>query len=275
MAAGGWEEQPQWQADHVWEVADEAAYRAPLEALLADDAAWLPEATGYTAGAGVVSYIDNAASPHGMAAGGWEEQPQWQADHVWEVADEAAYRAPPEAPLLDRGPWPVEPAGWTAAPVTETRLPSLDLLTDQVAAERETINSHTESLDIKAGLILGFSGVLVGLGATAQPAVSGRLVFQFGLAFAVLAALVAALSFVPRRFPVLQVARLRQSHLTAPTQETKRELLDTEIVMVEDAARLVKQKGLGLRVSAICLAIAAAQVVTGTLMASGGHSHHA
>jgi hypothetical protein len=98
-------------------------------------------------------------------------------------------------------------------------------------------------------------------------------VFQVGLIFAVIAALVAALSFLPRRYPVLQVGRLRESNLTARAQETKLELLDTEVLMVEQAAKLVKQKGLGIRVSLICLAISAALVVTGTLIATGGHSH--
>jgi len=73
-----------------------------------------------------------------------------------------------------------------------------------------------ESLDSKAGVVLGFAGILVGLGATAQPAISGRGVFQVGLGFAVLAAMVAALSFLPRRYPVLTVRRLRDSNLTAP-----------------------------------------------------------
>jgi hypothetical protein len=155
----------------------------------------------------------------------------------------------------------------------EQELPSPDLLADQVASERETMTSHAESLDTKAGVVLGFAGVLVGLGATAPPAVSGRGVFQVGLIFAVIAALVAALSFLPRRYPVLQVGRLRESNLTARAQETKLELLDTEVLMVEQAAKLVKQKGLGIRVSLICLAISAALVVTGTLIATGGHSH--
>jgi hypothetical protein len=41
---------------------------------------------------------------------------------------------------------------------SEPLLPSLDLLLDQVARERETMNSHAESLDTKAGVVLGFSG---------------------------------------------------------------------------------------------------------------------
>ena len=60
-------------------------------------------------------------------------------------------------------------------------LPSLSLIVEQVATERETMNAHAESLDTKAGVVLGFAGVLVGLGATAQGNVSDKLVFQMGL----------------------------------------------------------------------------------------------
>ena len=155
----------------------------------------------------------------------------------------------------------------------EMDLPSLDVVAEQVAAERETMNSHAESLDSKAGVVLGFAGVLVGLGATAQSAISEEVVFQVGLGFAVLSALLAAASFVPRRYPVLEVARLRENNLTAPVEETKLELLDTEILMVEQAASLVKQKGRGVRASVVTLAVAAALVVAGTMEATGGQPH--
>jgi len=155
----------------------------------------------------------------------------------------------------------------------EIDLPSLDVVANQVATEREIMNSHAESLDSKAGVVLGFAGVLVGLGATAQSAVSDEVVFQVGLGFAVLAPLLAAASFLPRRYPVLEVARLRQNNLTASVEETKLELLDTEILMVEQAAALVKQKGRGVRASVVALAGGAALVVAGTLAATGGHAH--
>lgn len=81
------------------------------------------------------------------------------------------------------------------------------------------MNSHAESLDSKAGVVLGFAGVLVGLGATAQSTVSEQVAFQVGLGFAVLAALLAALSFLPRRYPVLEVARLRENNLMASIED--------------------------------------------------------
>jgi hypothetical protein len=152
-------------------------------------------------------------------------------------------------------------------------LPSLSLIVEQVAAERETINSHAESLDTKAGVVLGFAGVLVGLGATAQTIVSDRVVFEIGLGVAVLSAALAAWAFLPRRYPVLQVFQLRQSYLTAPAEETQLHLLDTQIEMVKEAAELVKRKGRRVTFSVGCLAISAGLVVAGTLIAVGGMHH--
>lgn len=135
------------------------------------------------------------------------------------------------------------------------------------------MNSHAESLDTKAGVVLGFAGVIVGLGATAQSTVSGEVAFQTGLGFAVLAAILAAVSFLPRRYPVLEVDHLREDYLMASARETKLELLDTEVLMVEEAAELVKQKGRGVRASVVALAVGAALVVAGTLAGTGGHVH--
>lgn len=149
-------------------------------------------------------------------------------------------------------------------------MPSLDLLLDQVASERETMNTHGESLDTKAGVVLGFSGVLVGLGATAQPADSNTLVFQIGLVVAVVAAVLAALAFLPRRYPVLEVVPLRDL-LTASEADTRLELLDTQISMVLKAGTLVQRKGQRVQVAVIALALAAALVVIGTLSAGGVH----
>ncbi|GEM_PF-6046501 len=78
-------------------------------------------------------------------------------------------------------------------------LASLIIVVGQVAAERETLNAHAESLDGKAGVVLGFACVLVGLGATAEVAVSGGVIFHLGLA--VIAALLTARALFRRRYP--------------------------------------------------------------------------
>lgn len=149
---------------------------------------------------------------------------------------------------------------------------SLDVIAAQVASERQTMNAHAESLDTKAGVVLGFAGVLVGLGATAQELVSSDLTFQIGLGVAVAAALAAALAFLPRKYPVVEVLPLRD-YLTATENETKLALLDVQINMVIEAATLVRQKGLRVKTAVGLLATAAALVVAGTLVATGGSAH--
>jgi hypothetical protein len=72
---------------------------------------------------------------------------------------------------------------------------------------------------------------------------------------------------------VLEVERLRQSNLTASEAETRLELLDTQIVMVKEAATLVKKEGWRVRAAVGCLAIAAALIVAGILTATGGQLH--
>jgi hypothetical protein len=111
----------------------------------------------------------------------------------------------------------------TAEP-TPPPLLSLDVIADQVASERQTMNAHAESLDTKAGVVLGFAGVLVGLGATAQTTVSSDLTFKIGLGVAVAAAISAALAFLPRKYPVVEVLRLRE-FLTTAEDDTKLTLL--------------------------------------------------
>jgi hypothetical protein len=151
----------------------------------------------------------------------------------------------------------------------EPALPSLSILVEKVAAERETMRAHIESLDTKSGIVLGFAGVLVGLGATAQPTISRDWVFRGGLAMAVVAAFAAAWAFLPRNYPVLMVRVLRDRYLTASETETQLSLLDTQVEMADEAADLLKHKGRRVWVSVCCLAIAAALVVTGTLLAGG------
>jgi hypothetical protein len=148
-------------------------------------------------------------------------------------------------------------------------MPSLELLRVQVATERETLNRHVESLDAKAGIVLGFSGVLVGLGATANSAVANTVAFQMGLGFAVLAAVLAVTSFFPTSsYPVLRVGRIRQS-LTAQAEETSLALLDTQIDMVNRITRMLARKGRRVRLSVSNLATAAFLVVLGTLLSGG------
>lgn len=154
--------------------------------------------------------------------------------------------------------------------VSNDLLPSLTIVAAQVAAERDAMNSHAESLDTKAGVVLGFAGVVVALGATAPTSLTNQLLFQVGLLAGMGAGLLAAWAFLPRGYPVIEVLRLRDRYLTASEAETQLHLLDTQIEMVRQAAELVKRKGRRVKASVICLASAAGLVVVGTLATSGG-----
>jgi hypothetical protein len=133
------------------------------------------------------------------------------------------------------------------------------------------MNGHAESLDTKAGVVLGFAGVLVGLGATAQETVSSVAVFQVGLGVAVASGLLAVAAYLPRKFPVIETRELREKYLTAPEEVTRLFLLDTQIEMMKEAGALIRRKGQRLRLALASLAGAAALVVAGTLEGTGGH----
>jgi hypothetical protein len=73
---------------------------------------------------------------------------------------------------------------------------SLDLLIEINQSERNAQLSHFDSLDTKAGLVLGFAGVLIGLGNQSWLGLPSVLL-------AVLAAGMAVGAFWPRRFPLV------------------------------------------------------------------------
>ena len=76
----------------------------------------------------------------------------------------------------------------------DERVPrSVDSILQWTLAEREGQLRHFDSPDTKAGLILGFSGVLAGLARTEG------LIVEIGRYSAVLSSLVALLAFWPRR----------------------------------------------------------------------------
>ena len=147
--------------------------------------------------------------------------------------------------------------------------PSLQILLERVTSEREAMNSYADGIDGKAGVLLGFAGVLIGLGATAQAPIATQGIFQAGLAFAGIAAGLAASVILPQRSPVLEVLPLRQMLLMASESETQLQLLDTQIQMVIEVRQQVKRKGQRLNLSVISLAIAAILVVIGTLTTGG------
>lgn len=136
-------------------------------------------------------------------------------------------------------------------------LPSLELLADEVAAELAAQERRGDALDSKAGIVLGFAGLLVGLVMQ-----HGRdAVGTAGLAAAALAAICAGLAFLPRSTPTLGVLQMRQAYLTAEVEFTRLRMLDTRIEMYRYTQRLLKTKAFLVKVATAALGLAVLLIV--------------
>jgi hypothetical protein len=92
-------------------------------------------------------------------------------------------------------------------------------------------------LDSKAGILLGFAGVLVAL----SPA-PGHFLNVLSSVFAISAGLAALAAFFPRKYQVPNVYALRRKYVSSDAAFTKLTLLDTHIRMLEATAELLHRK---------------------------------
>jgi hypothetical protein len=152
----------------------------------------------------------------------------------------------------------------TYSPTVAEGLPSLGLVAAQVEKQLANQLDHFDGLDSKAGIVLGFAGVLVAVaGAFGPLQVAGKIV-------SVSAALLALWAFVPRKYPVLNTARFRDRYLRSDPSFTQLHLLDTQIMMEEQAARLLARKALRLKLSVMLLALSIVLLAAGMLFHTGG-----
>lgn len=127
------------------------------------------------------------------------------------------------------------------------RFPWLELIAEAVATDQAAQLRHFESLDTKAGIVLGFAGVLVALGDAAEA--------ELGVAALIAgasAALFALLAFVPRTYPVLELRRARDRYLQSDPRFTRLHVIDTRIAIVEEASRLLSGRLVGSRWPSSC-----------------------
>jgi hypothetical protein len=141
-------------------------------------------------------------------------------------------------------------------------LPSLDLLDSESIRQLEVQERRSDSLDSKAGVVLGFAGVLVPLSI----ANLHSNVAHVGTGFAALAALLASVGFFPRNSPALNLRHLRDTYLTAEEGFTRLRVLDTRIAMYERTNRRLQVKATAVSSSMAALAVAViVTVVAGIL----------
>lgn len=141
------------------------------------------------------------------------------------------------------------------------RFPSLELIAEAVATDQAAQLRHFESLDTKAGIVLGFAGVLVALGTGSQ-AELGIVALIVGAA----AALFALLAFVPRSYPVLELRKTRDRYLPSDPRFTKLHVIDTRIAIVEETSRLLMRKARWLKAAILMLALATGISVVDALL---------
>ncbi len=142
-------------------------------------------------------------------------------------------------------------------------LPSLSVLSDETSAELAAHERRADALDSKAGVLLGFSGLIVALTTANLDAV----VAHIGATFAGLAAILAGAAFVPRRFPALELLTLRNAYLTAEEEFTRLRLLDTRIAMYRQVQEGLKLKARLVTASALALCVAVVlTVIASTLV---------
>jgi hypothetical protein len=133
----------------------------------------------------------------------------------------------------------------------DRRLPSLDPISEEVRAERESQLRHFDALDAKAGIILGFAGALVALAPT------GTLLVDSGRVAAAMSGIVALWTFWPRGFLSTNLLELRNLYLAAEPSFTKVKLLDTQIAMTRQLSGVLSGKATRLKWAMGFLAIGA------------------
>ena len=124
---------------------------------------------------------------------------------------------------------------------------SLALLIEISKSERDAQLSHFDSLDTKAGLVLGFAGVLIALGGA-----PGSVLGLGSIILAALAAAMAVASFWPRQFPSIDPIRLGD-YAVSELAFTQLTVLDTFEIMMLQASRMLEVKSSRLKVALVCL----------------------
>lgn len=138
-------------------------------------------------------------------------------------------------------------------------LPSLDLLFDLVQSERDKQRAHFDSLDGKAGIVLGFTGLLV----TLAPELPIGYVVLVVLA-ALFSAGLSLAAFFPRQYPILEVGTMRE-YLTAQERDAKLTLHDTLAAMVVEGGKTLERKGEVLKAAFIALSVTSAILGIGVI----------
>lgn len=142
-------------------------------------------------------------------------------------------------------------------------LPSLRVLSEETSTELAAHERRVDALDSKAGILLGFSGLIVALSAGNLDG----LLAHVSTWVAGLAAILSGSAFVPRRFPTLELLDMRNSYLTAEEDFTRLRLMDTRIAMSIEMREWLKWKARLVTFAALTLGLAVVLIVLASTLA--------
>lgn len=136
--------------------------------------------------------------------------------------------------------------------------PALAELLEVARSERDKQLAHFDSLDNKAGLVVGFAGLLIPL----TPSLPSDTYVLLTLAFAGAAISWAVAAFWPSGFPTLRLRELRE-YLHSDPDDTVIVLYDTMEAMASVAQRLLAAKTRRLKWSLLSLGAAGVTIGVG------------
>jgi hypothetical protein len=140
--------------------------------------------------------------------------------------------------------------------------PSIAVVRAELDIEMTGVERRASNVDTKAGQVLGFAGVLVGL---AIKSVSSWIQ-AVGLVFAVLAGLVAIWVFLPRSASSISPRALRDGYLTTSEEQTRLVVLDTRIGLHKKDEEDLRKKRNRLFAAVLALFVAIVLVAAGPIM---------
>jgi hypothetical protein len=145
---------------------------------------------------------------------------------------------------------------------------SLDPVEELTRDELGFQQQHFESLDAKAGIVLGFAAAVVALSADATAgAFVTALLHTVATSAAGLASLVSIASFWPRKFRTLDVKQVRDDTLgRLPDSLTRVAILDTRVRIIEANRTLLEQKARRLKTGATLLVTAVILIGAGSMV---------
>lgn len=129
-------------------------------------------------------------------------------------------------------------------------MPSVEVVAGRLEKALDGRLRDFDSLDGKAGMVLGFAGVLIALSGRRQ-----SIVATIGLVLAGVAAIGAVAAFAPRRHPDIDPERLSR-YVHAEREFTVMHLVDTHVLMVQRSFELLERKDRRLRAAMGCLVVA-------------------